>query len=82
MPVVVFKEPIKMKNGTQTVAVTIPKCQYCRSAGMFVMPKTLVTKVSGRKKIETRVSSLMLYPSAGSVSCCTVSRDRLTYVVS
>ena len=64
MPVVVLREPIRMKNGTQTVAVTMPKCQYCRSAGMFVMPKTLVTKVSGKKNIETRVRSLILYPSA------------------
>jgi hypothetical protein len=53
IPLVVFKEPIRKKNGTQTVAIVIPKALNWWSVDMFVIPKTDVTKVRGRKKIET-----------------------------
>jgi hypothetical protein len=53
MPLVVFREPIKKKNGTQTVAIVIPKALNWWSVDMFVIPKTDVTKVRGRKKMET-----------------------------
>ena len=53
IPLVVFREPIKRKNGTQTVAIVIPKALNWWSVDMFVIPKTDVTKVRGRKKIET-----------------------------
>ena len=49
----VFREPIKKKNGTQTVAIVIPKALNWWSVDMFVIPKTDVTKVRGRKKIDT-----------------------------
>lgn len=53
IPLVVFREPIKRKNGTQTVAIVIPKALNWWSVDMFVIPKTDVTKVRGRKKMET-----------------------------
>lgn len=109
MPRTVFREPIRMKKGMQTVAVTIPKCcqghqyqrsvtirdgvpvadnllameltQYWRSSGMFVMPKTEVTNVKGRKKMETSVNSLMLWPSGKKkVSQARVRFSNVSYV--
>jgi hypothetical protein len=53
MPAVVFKKPMRTKNGTQTVAIVTPKFLKSFSEGIFVMPKTEVTKVRGRKKMET-----------------------------
>lgn len=53
MPDVVLSEPMSRKNGMQTVAITTPNHLNWCSVGMFVMPNTEVTKVSGRKKIET-----------------------------
>ncbi len=59
MPWVVFREPISRKKGTQTVAMTTPKILNWWSVGMLVIPKTEVTKVSGRKKIETYANRLL-----------------------
>jgi len=53
IPDVVFREPINRKNGMHTVAMTIPNHLNWCSVGMLVMPKTEVTNVRGRKKIET-----------------------------
>jgi len=54
MPDVVFREPIRRKNGTQTTAMTIAKFLKPEPwEGMLVMPKTDVTNVKGRKNIET-----------------------------
>lgn len=53
MPDVVFREPIRKKNGMQTVAIVMPNHLKLCSVSMFVMPYTEVTKVSGRKNIET-----------------------------
>ena len=50
------------KKGTQTVAMTMAKgvnLWWRSSTGMFVMPKTDVTNVRGRKKMLTNVSNLM-----------------------
>jgi hypothetical protein len=53
MPDVVFRDPIRMKNGRQTVTITTPKILNWCSVGIFVIPKTDVTKVRGRKNIDT-----------------------------
>ena len=52
IPCVVFREPMRKKNGTQTVAITIPKSRK-PSDGMLLIPKTEVTKVRGRKNMDT-----------------------------
>lgn len=53
MPEVVFREPISRKKGMHTVAMTIPNHLNWCWVGMLVMPKTEVTNVRGRKKIDT-----------------------------
>lgn len=53
IPDVVFRDPIRKKNGTQTTAMTIAKSLKFCSCGMLVMPNTDVTNVKGRKKMET-----------------------------
>lgn len=53
MPAVVFKKPIRTKKGMQTVAMAMPKFLKSCSEGMLVIPKTEVTNVKGRKKMET-----------------------------
>lgn len=53
MPAVVFKKPISTKKGTQTVPMTMPKFLKSCSEGMLVIPKTDVTNVKGKKKMET-----------------------------
>src|SRR5436190_22487111 len=60
IPLVVFMEPMRRKNGTQTAARTTPKRQKLALGSMLVMPKTEVTNVKGRKNMLTSVSSLML----------------------
>lgn len=50
--------------GTQMVAVTMPKGLNESLGGILVMPKTDVTNVRGRKKIDTSVSSLCSPKSA------------------
>lgn len=52
MPEVVLSEPMSRKNGTQTATMVMVK-SLKPSDGMFDMPKTEVTNVRGRKKIET-----------------------------
>ncbi len=60
MPEVVLSDPIKRKNGMHTVAIVTPNHLNCRSVGIFVMPNTEVTKVRGRKKIETCICQIRL----------------------
>lgn len=53
IPEVVFKEPIRRKKGTQTTDMTMAKSLKFCLLGIFVIPKTEVTNVKGRKKIDT-----------------------------
>jgi hypothetical protein len=53
IPEVVLRDPIRKKKGIQTSVIAIAKFLKLCSWGIFVMPKTEVTKVRGRKKIET-----------------------------
>jgi hypothetical protein len=57
MPEVVFSDPIRKKKGMQTTAMTMAKFLKSCSCGMLVIPKTDVTKVKGKKKMETCNSS-------------------------
>jgi hypothetical protein len=52
-PDMVFKLPMRRKNGMHTVAIVAPKYVKKCWDGISVIPKTDVTKVSGRKNIET-----------------------------
>jgi len=62
MPDVVLSEPMRRKNGMQTVAITTANAlNLSACVGMSVMPKTEVTKVKGRKKIETCSEIILVY---------------------
>jgi hypothetical protein len=52
IPAVVFKKAMRPKKGMQTAAMVIAKYLKKCSAGMLVMPKTEVTKVIGKKKMD------------------------------
>ncbi len=69
-PLVVFNDPMSVYVGKHMIARTMPKAWKLSPPGMFVMPKTEVTKVRGRKKMVTRVRSLMLCPCWTVIVAC------------